>query len=108
MKDKWQINELTNMLIQEETRLKKIGHHSIYLTSQEPMKKGGTKPKKFKKARTKSCEPSTSSHAHEMGKAGGVSCHFCKKQGHFQKDCHKRRAWFEKKGIPYKPHHRPN
>ena len=25
-------------------------------------------------------------------------CHFCKKQGHFQKDCLKRKAWFEKKG----------
>ena len=25
--------------------------------------------------------------------------HFCKKEGHYQKDCLKRKAWFEKKGI---------
>ena len=29
-----------------------------------------------------------------------VKFHFCKKYGHFQKDCQKRKAWFEKKGKP--------
>jgi hypothetical protein len=26
-----------------------------------------------------------------------IKCHFCRKFGHVQKDCHKRKAWFEKK-----------
>ncbi|GKC76251.1 retrovirus-related pol polyprotein from transposon TNT 1-94 [Tanacetum coccineum] len=28
-------------------------------------------------------------------------CKFCRKKGHFQNDCPKRKAWFEKKGIHY-------
>ena len=28
-----------------------------------------------------------------------MKCHFCKKEGHFNKDCHKRKEWFEKKGM---------
>ena len=27
-------------------------------------------------------------------------CKFCKKPGHLQKDCTKRKEWFEKKGNP--------
>nr|XP_009796132.1 PREDICTED: uncharacterized protein LOC104242748 [Nicotiana sylvestris] len=27
------------------------------------------------------------------------TCHFCNKEGHYQKDCLKRKVWFEKKGT---------
>ena len=30
-----------------------------------------------------------------------LRCHFCKKIGHFKKDCLKRKKWFEKKCIHY-------
>jgi len=28
-----------------------------------------------------------------------LRCHFCKKGGHFKKDCLKRKIWFKKKGV---------
>ena len=28
-----------------------------------------------------------------------LKCHFCKKNGHFRKDCPKCKSWFEKKGM---------
>ncbi|XP_066331191.1 mediator of RNA polymerase II transcription subunit 15a-like isoform X1 [Miscanthus floridulus] len=34
-----------------------------------------------------------------------LRCHFCKKGGHFKKDCLKRKIWFEKKGVAYDPTH---
>ena len=33
IKDKWNVNELASMPVQEETRLKQQGHHSIHLIS---------------------------------------------------------------------------
>ena len=49
IKDKWNVNELASMLVQEETRLKQQEHHSFYLISKEANKKW-KKPKKRKKA----------------------------------------------------------
>ncbi|XP_028106820.1 uncharacterized protein LOC114305879 [Camellia sinensis] len=34
MKDKWNVNELASMLMQEEARLKQLGQHSIHLINQ--------------------------------------------------------------------------
>ena len=35
MKDKWNVHELHNMLVQEETRLKNQGSHSVYYESHQ-------------------------------------------------------------------------
>ena len=48
IKDKWNVNELASMLVQEETRLKQQGHHSIHLISKGASKKW-KKPKKGKR-----------------------------------------------------------
>ena len=95
IKDKWNVNELTNMLVQEETRLNKLGNHSVHLVSQGAKRKW-KKPKGMKHGPPKTNEPIQVTQAYKKEK--GDRCHFCKKLGHFQKDCHKRRAWFEKKG----------
>ncbi|XP_057996546.1 uncharacterized protein LOC131175881 [Hevea brasiliensis] len=49
IKDKWNVNELASKLVQEETRLKNQGTHSINIMGQRASK--GLKPKanKFKK-----------------------------------------------------------
>ena len=39
MKDKWNVNKLHGMLVQEETRLKNQGTHSIHLISNQGAKK---------------------------------------------------------------------
>ena len=98
IKDKWNVHELHNMLIQEETRLKKQEVHSINLMDQQ---EAGTKPKKKngkgKQGLHKVNVSSTQVHKKEHK---NDKCHFCKKPRHYQKDCLKRKAWFEKKGKP--------
>ncbi|GKF05375.1 retrovirus-related pol polyprotein from transposon TNT 1-94, partial [Tanacetum coccineum] len=98
LKDKWNINELFSKLVQEETRLKKQRVHSVNLVNQRVDKKLKPKAKKIKKKQ----------HATTLKVANGEKkepqnnkCNFFKKDGHFQKDCPKRKAWFEKKGIHY-------
>ncbi|KAL5758994.1 hypothetical protein ACOSP7_021605 [Xanthoceras sorbifolium] len=63
MKDKWNVNELHNMLVQEETRLKNQGTHSIHL--QGPLKMN---------------ESSVQVHKKEHK---NYKCRFCGKLGHF-------------------------
>jgi len=87
IKDNWNVNELISMLVQEEARLEQQGHHSVHLVSQgakkiEPPEVNGS-PQVIE--------------VHEK-RQNNVKCYFCKKFGHVQKNCHKRRAWFEKKG----------
>ncbi|WVZ59235.1 hypothetical protein U9M48_009417 [Paspalum notatum var. saurae] len=38
-------------------------------------------------------------------KGNELRCHFCKRGGHFKKDCRRRENWFKKKGIAYDPTH---
>jgi Zinc knuckle len=38
-----------------------------------------------------------SSNASFKKEGNKLKCHFCRKMGHFQKDCLKSKAWFEKK-----------
>jgi len=91
MKDKWNVHELHNMLVQEEARLKNQGNYSInYVYNQEVGKKLYKKHGKAKRP-LKINDSFTKFHK-KIDK-----CHFYGKFEHFQKDCLKRKAWFEKK-----------
>ncbi|KAG7578785.1 Zinc finger CCHC-type [Arabidopsis thaliana x Arabidopsis arenosa] len=96
IKDKWNYQELKAMLVQEEGRLKKMKDqvaHLVGLGSASSRKgKPSIKDKKMDKTFVKGPE----SQIHKERK-----CFFCKKMGHFKKDCPKRKAWFDKKGTQH-------
>ncbi|KAG6532401.1 hypothetical protein ZIOFF_006241 [Zingiber officinale] len=95
MKDKWNVHELHSMLVQEETRLKNQGNHSIHYVNHQGAGKKIEKRHGKGKGQLKICESSAKIQKKESNKN---KCHFCGKFGHFQKDCQKHKAWFEKKG----------
>ena len=94
IKDKWDVNELAGRLVQEEMRLKSQGNLTVNLVGQGAGKKMKVKANKFKKNK----RPANASQAEEKERKND-KCHFCKKEGHYQKDCLRRKAWFEKRGI---------
>ena len=98
IKDKWNINQLTSMLVQEETRLKNQRAHYVHLLSHQEAEKSSRKRsgKSKKKGLHNLNDSSKAIHKKERGN----KCHFCYKVGHLKKDCLKRKAWFEKKGKP--------
>ncbi|XP_059457927.1 uncharacterized protein LOC132187590 [Corylus avellana] len=141
-KDKWNVNELTSILVQEEARLKQQRYHSAHIVSQgakkielpevngplqvievpekkennviEPSKVNGPLQltEVHEKRQNNVIEPPKAnvplqvSEVHEK-RHNNVKCYFCKKFGHVQRNCYKRKAWFEKKRRPYNPDHKP-
>ena len=87
------MHELHNMLVLEETKLKNHGNHSIHYVNNQ-----GAGKKVFKKHGKGKGPLKINDSSTKLQKKNG-KCHFCKKYGHFQKDCLKRKAWFEKKGT---------
>ena len=77
-------------------RLRQEGHNLALVVTHGVMKKKG----KFKKG--KNFPPKKSGHGEGSQSHDGkftVSCYFCGKKEHVKKDCIKRKAWFEKRGI---------
>ena len=88
-KDKWSINELMTMCVQEEERLllenvEESAHMAF---------KGKDKGHETKKGKGKL--PAQADIKKES------KCFFCKKKGHLKKDCVKYKAWSQKKGTYY-------
>ncbi|KAL0462715.1 UNVERIFIED_CONTAM: hypothetical protein Slati_0159100 [Sesamum latifolium] len=84
-KDKWSINELMTMCVQEEGRLSMEAGESVHMATQ-----GKNKCQAKEKGKAK-----VPPHA-EIKKES--KCFFCKKKGHIKKDCPKFKIWLEKKG----------
>ena len=88
-KEKWSINEILTMCVQEEERLKHENLESAHLvTHKSGQGKKGKSVLKWKKEG----KGSFKKHGHKD------TCFFCKKKGHFKKDCLKYKKWLEKKG----------
>ena len=86
------MNCMHNMLVQEDTRLKNQGIYSInYVTNQG----AGKKRKHANKGKGPPQYDESAFKIHKKGPKVDI-CHFCKKTRHFQKDCPRRKAWFEK------------
>ncbi|XP_052194733.1 uncharacterized protein LOC127802762 [Diospyros lotus] len=86
-KNKWSINELLTMCVQEEGRLIMEMGEIAYMATQGK--------NKFTQARHKGkgkipIQPKVKKES---------KCFFCKKKGHLKKDCLKFKAWLEKKGF---------
>ena len=94
-KDKWSINELMTMCVQEEERLvMELGENALVVTT---------------RGKNKTDKHQANQKAHQQGKdkippqadiKKEVRCFFCKRKGHMKKECTKFQQWLEKKGKP--------
>ncbi|RVW61183.1 Retrovirus-related Pol polyprotein from transposon TNT 1-94 [Vitis vinifera] len=89
-KDKWSINELMTMCVQEEGRLMMEQGESVMLVTQRKGKKGKSQANQKRKQQI---SPKSDIKKDEK-------CFFCKKKGHVKKKCLKFQNWLEKKGNP--------
>ena len=94
-KDKWSINELMTMCVQEEEKLvMELGESAMLATT-------------FGKNKRNDTSQTYTSKSNQKGK-GRIppqadikkenKCFFCKRKGHVKKDCPKFKKWLEKKG----------
>ncbi|KAK9163089.1 hypothetical protein Syun_003991 [Stephania yunnanensis] len=94
IKEKWNLQEIKAMLVQEEGRLRKLKGHSVHLTMHDGASSNkaipGRKDRKKDKAPMK---------VHEGRIHKELRCHFCRKSGHFKKDCRNERHGLRRKGF---------
>jgi hypothetical protein len=92
-KDKWSVNELLTMCVQEEGRLKQEKPQSVYFVAihDKGKSKRGKSAPHLKKDNKLSIKKNDNKD----------TCFFCKKWGHMKKDCQKYNRWLEKRVISY-------
>ncbi|KAK9727064.1 hypothetical protein RND81_05G255700 [Saponaria officinalis] len=88
-KDKWSINELMTMCVQEEGRLLMEEGEKVNFTTTSSSKKKKDHYKGKGKGKI---------HA-ELTIEKEPKCHFCKKKGHIQENCPGFKAWLVQKGY---------
>lgn len=97
LKEKWSLNELITICVQEEVRLKKGKSVIVNLVGKPNWKSNKLKPKKtiFKASESASALVS----APKVGKPFKFKCYFCKRVGHMKKDCTGFKDWIAKRGL---------
>ncbi|KAL0297691.1 UNVERIFIED_CONTAM: Retrovirus-related Pol polyprotein from transposon TNT 1-94 [Sesamum radiatum] len=88
-KEKWSVNELLTMCVQEEERLK---NENIEVANLVTQNKGKGKRSKFGPYQKRTGNMSNESFGNK------ITCFFCRKTGHKKKDCLKYKKWLEEKG----------
>ncbi|XP_062005369.1 uncharacterized protein LOC133722499 [Rosa rugosa] len=103
-RDKWTINELISICVQEEDRIKK--EKGKVVATVNLVTKGQSKNYRVKKPTFKNFSKGSSSaggsHFSKDNKTSNSNvfkCFFCDKVRHLKRNCHKYRNWLTKKGI---------
>ncbi|PRQ27362.1 putative RNA-directed DNA polymerase [Rosa chinensis] len=96
-KDKWNLNELIAVCVQEHERIKKGKEVTVNLVAKPQWKKGKS-----------GNQSKANHHLHKKPenlkkKKGGFKCFFCKREGHMKRDCEAYKTWKAKKGGVPKP-----
>ena len=91
IKDKWNENELTSMLVQEETRLKNQKTHSVHLLNHQEAEKN-SKKKTGKNKKKGLHNLNESSKVIRKKEHGIIKYLFYNKIGHLKKDYLKRKV----------------
>jgi hypothetical protein len=104
MKEKWTLAEISPRIVQEEERMMRQNKDQAFHVGSSKRKHDGSGPSKSPKKTFKKEMPKFKGK--EKEKDNGQSsaptdnvCFFCKKEGHYRKDCHEYLKWMMKKGT---------
>lgn len=92
-KEKWNLNELIAISVEEEDRMKKEKVVTVNMVIGKP--KWKTNKLKTTKTITKASATASASTS-KINKPFKFKCYFCKKVGHMKKDCNAYKDWLPK------------
>ncbi|PRQ22921.1 putative RNA-directed DNA polymerase [Rosa chinensis] len=102
-KEMWSVNELISFCVEVEDEIKKKGKEvSVNLISHSKFKNkrfGNNNYKGSTSTGTSTSVVRSDNIKFKNKPAGGLKCFFCKKPGHFKKDCEGFKVWLTKRGI---------
>nr|XP_051196164.1 uncharacterized protein LOC127309302 [Lolium perenne] len=108
MKDKWTLAEISPRIVQEEERMMRQNKDQAFHVGSSKRKHDGSGPSKSPKKTFKKEMPKFKAKEKDNGQSSAPTdnvCFFCKKEGHYRKDCHEYLKWMMKKGIKFDPNH---